>query len=66
MKQWGVLTKDEIGRSKTCHAFFLEEENLGHSIQGNFSNFGHSFEFRVFSLENIEHLVVNLRPGSVY
>ena len=33
-----------------------------------FSKFGHSSEFRVFSnfsLENIENLVLNLRPGSV-
>ena len=47
--------------------FVLEEENLGHSIQKFFfsSKFGHSSEFRVFSLENIENLVLNLRPGSV-
>ena len=31
-----------------------------------FSKFGHSSEFRVFCLENIENLVLNLRPGSVY
>ena len=29
---------------------FLEEENLGHSIQKIFSKFGHSSEFRVFFL----------------
>ena len=46
--------------------FSLEEENLGHSIQKIFSEFGHSSGFRVFSLENIENLVLNLRPGSVY
>ena len=43
-----------------------EEENLGHSIQKIVSKFSHSSEFRVFSLENIENLVLNLRPGSVY
>ena len=37
-----------------------------HSIQKIFSKFGHSSEFRAFSLENIENLVLNLRPGSVY
>ena len=31
-----------------------------------FSKFGHSSEFRAFSWENIENLVLNLRPGSVY
>ena len=31
-----------------------------------FSKFGHSSEFRVFSLEHVENLVLNLRPGSVY
>ena len=41
-------------------------KNLGHSIQKIFSKFGHSSEFRVFSLENIENLALNLRPGSVY
>ena len=50
--------------------FFLSQNwkrrNLGHSIQIIFSKFGHSSEFRVFSLENIENLVLNLRPGSVY
>ena len=39
---------------------------MGHSIQKIFSKFGHSSEFRVFSLENIENLVLNLRPGSDY
>ena len=39
---------------------------MGHSIQKIFSKFGHSSEFRVFSLENIENSVLNLRPGSVY
>ena len=32
----------------------------------DFSKFGHFSEFKVFSLENIESLVLNLRPGSVY
>ena len=36
------------------------------AVIGFFSKFGHSSEFRVFSLKNIENLVLNLRPGSVY
>ena len=39
---------------------------MGHSIQKIFSKFGHSSEFRVLFLENIEDLVLNLCPGSVY
>ena len=46
-------------------AFYWKRKNLGHSIQKIFSKFGHSSQFRVFSLENIENLVLNVRPGSV-
>ena len=38
-----------------CLFVLLEEENLGHSIQRILSKFGHSSEFTVFSLENIEN-----------
>ena len=34
---------------------------MGHSIHKISSKFGHSSEFRVFSLESIENLVLNLR-----
>ena len=56
----------QAGSLSFLSLFFFEEENLGHSIQKIFCKFGHSSEFRVFSLENIENLVVNLCPGSVY
>ena len=42
----------------------LEEEKLG-PFRRFYSKFGHSSEFGVFSLENIENLVLSLRPGSV-
>ena len=35
---------------------------MGHSTQKIFSKFGHSSEFKVFSLENIENLVLNFAP----
>ena len=43
-----------------------EEKKLGPLHSEDFSKFGHSSEFRMFSLEYIETLVLNLRPVSVY
>ena len=61
---------NRFGSTAPCEVHFLtfyqKRKNLGHSIQKIFSKFGHSYEFRVFSLENIENLVLNLRPASVY
>ena len=43
-----------------------EKETRAIAFRRFFSKFDHSSEFRVFSLENIENLVLNLRPGNVY
>ena len=63
---WVFFFCDQKKIPPPCAPAELEEENLGHSIQKIFSKFGHSSEFRVFSLENIENLVLNLCTGSVY
>ena len=36
-----------------------KRKNLGQAFRRFFSKFGHSSDFRVFSLENIENLVLN-------
>ena len=48
-------------------SYIRRGKNLGHiAFRRFFSKFGNSSEFRVSSLENIENLALNLRPGSVF
>ena len=44
----------------------LRRGKLGPYHLEDFSKFGHSSEFQGVSLEDIENLVLNLRPGRVY
>ena len=58
--------KASIASRPFLSSLFLEEEEIGPWHSEDFSKFGILLNSGCFSLENVENLVLNLRPVSVY